>query len=633
MSGICGIVNLDGAPVAPELLNKMAQAAAHRGPDGIRYRMDGNVGLAHLALNTTPESLLECQPMCNRDGTCWITADARVDNRDGLIRTLVSRGVHLEHPSDAELILAAYDTWGSECPKNIVGDFAFAIWDGRRHRLFCARDHLGVRPFYYRFDENSFTWASEIKQILQHPEIRQELNESMVGHYLAGNFGVPVEETFYQGIYQVLPAYSLTVQPGGMRKQRYWDADPGKSIRYRDDSEYAEHFSQVFGEAVRCRLRSSQPVGALMSGGLDSCSVVCLAAELYRQDAVEDSGLEIFSSIFEELSSCDEREYIEEVVKKYEIPISYLCGDEIWPFRDYSLVNPPQDEPFQGPYKLLFEAALDWARRGSRHVLLTGHGGDTVVAGNAYYYAELLRSLKLRRLISELKQHSQIRKRAPLWLFLNYALRPLIPQQAKPLLKTVLGRGRSELPAWIEPRFARKVQLHERLRNSRAPRRFSSFSQQRTYEQITSGWNPYWFTWLDYLSSRFGVEQRHPFFDLRLVEFALALPPEQSFQGGRTKALLRRAMDGVLPDEVRQRTGKTYWSALFDRGLKNLDGQLAFSELRARGYIDRNRLEQELQRILRDQSGDRDGLWRALTLEIWMKAFFGAQAVETSCIL
>lgn len=629
MSGICGIVNLDGAPVVPELMHKMAQAAAHRGPDGIHYWIDGSVGLAHLALNTTPESMLERQPVCNRDGSCRISADARVDNRDDLIRTLAGRGVHLERPGDAGLILAAYDIWESECPGNIIGDFAFAIWDARKHRLFCARDHMGVRPFYYFFDGDKFIWASEIKQILQHPQIRQKLNESMVGDYLAGNFDIPAEETLYQGIYQVLPAYSLTLQPDGMQKRRYWNIDPERRIRYSDDGEYAQHFSHVFEEAVRCRLRSSHPVGASMSGGLDSCSIVCLAAELYRRDGISDSGLEVFSCIYEELSSCDEREYIQEVVKKYDIPVSYVCGDQIWPLSDYSPEGPPQDEPFQGPYKLLFEAALDWASGGGRSVLLTGHGGDAVAAGNPYYYAELLRGLKLGRLISELKQHSLIRKRAPLRLFLNYVLRPLLPIAVRSRLEIVLGLSGSGLPAWIEPRFARRMQLHQRLRDSRIPRRYSSFSKQRAYEQITSGWHLWWFNWLDYLFSRSGVEQRHPFFDVRLVEFALALPPEQLFQGGRTKALLRRAMDGVLPDEVRQRPEKTYLYALFDRGLKNLDGQLAFSELSARGYADRDRLERELQRVLRGGSGGRGGLWLALTLEIWLKAFLEVQSAET----
>ena len=170
MSGICGIVNFDGALVDEALLKRMAEAAVHRGPDGIRYLMEGGIGFAYLALNVTPESLREEQPLRSRDGQVVMAADARVDNRRELIRTLRSEGcLSAEEPTDADIIMAAYECWGEGCAERIIGDFAFAVWDVRRRRLMAARDRSGCRAFYYRRDGNRFLWATEAAQLLADP--------------------------------------------------------------------------------------------------------------------------------------------------------------------------------------------------------------------------------------------------------------------------------------------------------------------------------------------------------------------------------------------------------------------------------------------------------------------------------
>ena len=188
LSGIVVVFNLDGAPVDPELLGRMAEAAAYRGPDGIRYRVDGNVGLAHLALNSTPESLQESQPLCSADGMLCLTADARVDNRDELYSTLTASG-HLQgkDATDADLILAAYRCWGEACPEHIIGDFAFAVWDGRDQKLFCARDPFGIKPLHYSQVGQVLCVASEAQQILQHPGVSRRLDEAAMADYLVDN--------------------------------------------------------------------------------------------------------------------------------------------------------------------------------------------------------------------------------------------------------------------------------------------------------------------------------------------------------------------------------------------------------------------------------------------------------------
>ena len=184
MSGICGVVHFDGAPVDPKVLRQMAEVVAYRGPDGIRYWIDGNVGLAHLALNATPEALRERQPLPSVDGLTCLTADARVDNRSELVRTLTSKGcLQQKDPTDADLILAAYRCWGEACPEHIIGDFAFAIWDGHNRWMFCARDPFGVRPLHYSQVGQTLCVASEAQQVLQHPAMPWRLDEvAMANH-------------------------------------------------------------------------------------------------------------------------------------------------------------------------------------------------------------------------------------------------------------------------------------------------------------------------------------------------------------------------------------------------------------------------------------------------------------------
>ena len=190
MSGICGIVNFDGAPVELEDLQKMARAAAHRGPDGIHYWRNGPVGLVNLALNITPESLRERQPLVGSRGELVLTADARVDNRDELIRTLTTKGfLQDKSPTDADVILAAYQCWGETCPAQIIGDFAFVIWDTRRRRLFAAREPIGMRALYYRLEPHRILFATEIKQILAVPGVPARIFEPSVGAFLAGHAG------------------------------------------------------------------------------------------------------------------------------------------------------------------------------------------------------------------------------------------------------------------------------------------------------------------------------------------------------------------------------------------------------------------------------------------------------------
>src|SRR5918998_450263 len=184
MSGIVGIFYLDGRPLDPGLLRRMSESIAHRGPDGAgAWGEERGIGLGHQLFHTTPESLGEMQPLTDRGGNVVLTADARIDNRDELFATLDLDDRPRGEVGDGELILAAYKKWGERCPERLLGDFAFAIWDRRKQKFFCARDHMGLKPFYYYRSGNIFVFASEIKALLRIPEVPQRLNEVAVADH------------------------------------------------------------------------------------------------------------------------------------------------------------------------------------------------------------------------------------------------------------------------------------------------------------------------------------------------------------------------------------------------------------------------------------------------------------------
>ena len=266
MSGIMGIYHLDGHPVDREKISKMVDILAHRGVDGADIWLDKSVGFGHRMLWTTPESLIEKLPLVKQDGDLVITSDARIDNREELIAKLQINNRPSDKIVDSELILAAYEKWGEHCPEHLLGDFAFAIWDKRKQKVFCARDPMGVKPFYYYRSNRLFAFASEIKALLCLPEIPRKINELGIGLYLAG-ISEDEEITFYQNIQRLPKAHSIAISSQSNKLQRYWSLDPSRELKLSSNEEYAEAYREIFTEAVRCRLRSAFPVGSMLSGG------------------------------------------------------------------------------------------------------------------------------------------------------------------------------------------------------------------------------------------------------------------------------------------------------------------------------------------------------------------------------
>ena len=264
MSGIVGVFFRNGRPVERRLVQQMIAAVSHRGPDGTGLWCQGSVGLGHVLLQTSPESGQARLPVTSRNGALVLTADVRLDNRAELTHALACDSPQESPRTDSQLILAAYEKWGLDCAARLLGDFAFAIWDANERRLVCVRDHMGVKPLYNYVRPHVFAFASEMRALWCLPEVPRQVNEVRVAEYLAVLESEDKQATFYRDIQRLPNAQHLSVTSDKCQCQTYWALNPERQIQLPSNEAYAEHFQQLFTEAVRCRLSPSAPAGSIL---------------------------------------------------------------------------------------------------------------------------------------------------------------------------------------------------------------------------------------------------------------------------------------------------------------------------------------------------------------------------------
>jgi asparagine synthase (glutamine-hydrolysing) len=571
MSAIFGIYYLDGKPVAKSELEKMSSALSHRGRDDDGVWTSGSVGLGHRMRWTTPESLSETLPFTDKAAASGvtITADARIDNRDDVCDALGMR--NSEDITDSEIVLKAYLKWGRDCPAHLIGDYVFAIWDPEKNELFLARDPLGIKHFYYYYQPGKvFAIASEIKALLKLGEVRAELDEESLSDNLILNTENK-ESTFYKDIYRLPATHALRISGRGLKKWKYWQPT-SREIRLANDREYHEAFREKFTEAVRCRLRSNFKIGSTLSGGLDSSAVVCVASELLKRDG--RPVLETFSGIFPDVAEIDpridERRYMESVVDRSGCNPNFLVVDRVNPLHDLDKILDHTDQPmghlnvFMG-YEIFKAAAAKDVR-----VLLSGHDGDCTVSYGYEDFELLARRGRFIRLFQEalalrknMPHHPQHNLRYLAW---DRGIRPTIPDPVVSAWRTLRRRKPpvARSPVYfplhfdaISTEFKKKFDLPERLE------RFGKLSypddQSRAehhWSVLTNGLFASMHEQGEKLAGAYGIEQRHPFFDRRLIEFCGQLPPGQRLYRGWTRSIFRYAMQDVLPTDVQWRTDK-----------------------------------------------------------------------------
>ena len=622
MSGVFGIVDFAALRVEPEAFRQLAESAMYRAPAGIGYRFLGVAGLAYLARR--PEDGGLAQPLFDQRQQVCVLFDGRLDNRPELAARLAPAGradapdADAVDASDAALLLAAYLEWGEACTDHLLGDFALAVWDARRHLLLCAVDPLGIKPLHYARVGSLVCFGSDAMQVLAHPAVPDDYNEREIAAYLADQCEDP-ERSFFAAVRKLAPGQRLLATPGGMRVERYWSPNLAE-IRYSRDEDYAAHFHDILQRSVTDRLRGAGSfVGVAMSGGLDSTAVAALAQ---RSSGV---GVRAYTFAFSRLSECDERSYSRAMTEELGLEIECLDTESLWALESRGALPISSDTPFLGWRSCYEEIYRRMAERGSR-VLLTGHGGDDLLRGSALIYAERLGRGDLGAISEVVRCARRQGGSIPPALY-RYFGRPRLPSRVDSLLRSAFGRRKEPLlPALVHSDFLRKVDLAGRTEMLRAPNLFASRARQDFYANLVgSPW--YWrlANWHERSSTLTGVEVRHPFLDRRLFEYVLAIPGEQLFRLDTCKSLLRRSVTGILPDRIRLREGRTRFLALLDFALKERargEIQELFREPRsaALGVLDGEALRAAWTSFLDGKSQElmRD-LWYAITLEVWLR--------------
>ena len=564
MSGITGIFHRDSHSASPTGIKRMNDCLLHRGPDGSKFWCNENTALGHLMLITTPESIDEILPLEDVDSGLVITADARIDNRMELAPLLGLEDT--KDVSDSKYILNAYKKWGENCLEKILGDFAFAIWDINNKKLFCARDHIGVKPFYYYLSDQSFFFASEIKALFTIQEVPQELNELKVGLHL--KHIDDNQSTFYCNVYRLPAAHYITIDLNEHKINKYWELDRESEIVMNSEEDYINEFLAIFTEAVRCRLRSAFPLGFELSGGLDSSSVACVGKNILNSGK---DNVETFSISYKDFPDSDESYFINKVIDTGGFNSHSLFADNISPMDNVQDILKSEDEPFN-----IRTLSVIWKFNKLIHdnhvrVVLTGEDGDSVISKGQNYFYDLAVSFKWKELFEELrstsdniKNNREFSKKSQSILIKNSLNRtffdlsvqkviiPIIPEFLKKIIRPIYNRKNKTRmlgdTSILNKTFLKQSDLKKYLDKIRSDPAKSSkefhFDIFRTRPHQLS------LELIDGISASFSLEKRHPFYDKRMIEFCYAIPTEMKYKWGWDRYILRKAMEDFLPDEV-----------------------------------------------------------------------------------
>jgi asparagine synthase (glutamine-hydrolysing) len=614
-------------------LTEMLSAQLHRGHQHVSW-VYGAVALGQQTHCTTSDQPAHHEPVTP---THTAIGYARIDNRQTLYSTLAnsqltSTSQH-DQSADIKLILTAYARWGVECVHHLEGDFAFALWDGTQ--LFCARDKMGVVPFYYVHqnvqDPLFFAFASEIPALLAHPNVVRTPDDQSIGYYLANTkpFGGDLTRTFYRHIRRLPPHHCLTVRFDGgtpqIRMWSYWDYDTTNELRLKSDGEYAEAFYDVLKSAVETRLDTTKHVGFALSGGLDSSSIYRFARVLQP-----DSPFHAIH-ITSELPECDEQPYLNAVLHPQDRERLHLIPYAS-PMHNLADLVRQVAHPLRQPNPPNTVAIYRTAVADGVGVLLDGVEGDLAVSYGRMYLTELARAGHWGKATREARLLAQrFGGNAA-----NYLRRFTFHHLRRQVQNRRLADLLSALPAmpYLLPAFADRIRAHRRANTESIvnpaiqldPVSMPNAQTERQwhYETLNAGYLVSEFEELDVLAAHEGIEVRHPFAAVNLIAFCLSLPAEQKLRDGWARYILRTGTEGVLPDAVRWRGGKSNFTPLYHRRLTVTDRAIVESlltaDLRAcADYVAVQPFRRAVQRFLATpNTADAASIMRVYQLDAWL---------------
>ncbi|MDI1253487.1 asparagine synthase-related protein [Thermomonas sp.] len=594
--------------------------------------------MAHGALHSTPESVHERQPVLVGDR--WVLAvDGRIDNRQAVSRELGLCGEDLDHLTDADLFTRAWLHWGLGFSKHVVGEFALVVWDRQERRLQLVRDGVGQRPLFFAKSTRLLAFASEPESLLGLDGISHACDEDALAYLLASHFHTEdYSKTFYRDVRRVLPGEVLhATATGDVALSRHWHIQPARLPNSRDPREYVESFREVFGEAVRCRLRSLHRPALMLSGGIDSASVLTAS---HRVDS--PAGLQRLlpiSLVGESGQACEETRNIFHLLGDSDgirVPMAGLSGNPL--LQELCDATWARAHPVDNSI-LYARLCCLVARQAGTNVLLDGADGDVVMysegsqAGTLALAGHPLRALREAKLSSRF--HTYLQGVSPWRILLHGLAATLQPSWlAEWRYRQNDGRrGDAGLGPWIDGSFARRLHLRERSLEMVIQNRRVRAHDDRAGVLIGTWWNPGLIRSMegaDRTAACFGVEARHPWCDQRVLEFFLGLPEDFVARDGWTKWIARTAYAEDLGGEVAWHTGKRHLgsglvSLVADAGKECIAALLAEAEGRLHGVVDAEALS-GLRAVWAKNCNvgddvDIDQVMLIATLAAWMKRF------------
>ena len=621
MCGIAGRLNYDaGRLVDRDLLVAMTDAVTHRGPDAAGYHLDGRIGLGHRRLSIIDLATGD-QPVGNEDGSVQVVFNGEIYNFADLRAELASRGHRFRTSSDTEVIVHGYEQWGEHVVDRLRGMFAFALWDAVNQRLLLARDRLGVKPLYFaELPGVGLVFGSEIKSLLEDPDVPRDWRPDALDSYLTLLY-IPAPDTIYRAVQKLPPGHILVAERGAMRVSRYWDLEftaDGHSLR---EEEYLEELDAKLREAVALRLISDVPLGAFLSGGIDSSIVVAYMAETSAVPPVT-------ISVGFDHQAYDEVRHAEIVARHLGCEFHALTAD---PVVDDLL--PKLAWHFDEPFADSSAVPTYYVSRAARQlvtVALSGDGGDEMWAGYARHRVERWEQRVRRALGPTVRAAGWIGRALPLSVKGARALRHLAadPDQAY-ALKHAYGMFEPDAKARLySADFGHAVRGSDpfvsfrdayRACGSSDPLDRALYVDARTYmidDVLTK---------VDRMSMAVSLEAREPLLDHKLLEFAARVPASLKIRNGRSKYLLRRLLERRVPRSIVER-GKRGFEAPVGEWLRGPLAPMAAEllgdgRLRARGVFD----DREVQRLWNEhragRSDHRHRLWQLVMLELWFRQF------------
>jgi asparagine synthase (glutamine-hydrolysing) len=636
MCGICGIFFANREwRVQGDVLARMNRRIVHRGPDDEGFFVEENVGLAMRRLSIIDVKSGH-QPLANENRDVWIVFNGEIYNHAELREDLESRGHQYRTRSDTETIVHLYEEYGSECVKHLRGMFAFVIWDRRKRALFAARDRLGIKPFYYRWDGKSFLFGSEIKTILAYPGVGAEFDRGTLAEYLTFGY-ITGQQTMWAGIRKLMPGHTLELSERGEPKvTRYWDLEVPVDELPREHSYYVRNYREKLESAVGSHLMSDVPLGIFLSGGLDSSAVAALTAKI-RGDTIQTFAVGYGEEEFSELP------YARRVA-------AHIRSDhhEVRLSREGFFDSLPrliwhEDEPIVWPssVSLYFVARL---ARERVTVVLTGEGSDETLAGYTRYAWTLLNS-KMDRTYRAFTP-AFLRR----WFRQGISSAPLSASLHRKLEHTFLMRDGASWPsfyfdnfysAFSDAEFARLL-TPGALQSAgpayeRSMEPWERSSGDLLHRLLYTDINSYLIELLmkqDQMSMAASIESRVPFLDHPLVEFTARIPADHQIKGMAGKFILKEAVEDLLPHDIIYRkkmgfpTPWTYWLA--GPQLQQIENLLSEPRTAARGLF----RPEAISRIFAEhRAGQRDHgnrIWRLLNLELWQRVCLEGDLESTS---